>query len=55
MWGWGKSVAEHAAATAWTTWPPPEKPPTVVDPPPGRAARPFEAGRAEWFDSGSGR
>ncbi|WP_218720466.1 hypothetical protein [Nocardia sp. MH4] len=33
MWNWGKSVAEHAAAAAWTTWPPAETRPTIVDPP----------------------
>ncbi|MEV4126382.1 hypothetical protein [Nocardia sp. NPDC049707] len=32
MWGWSSRVAEHAAATSWTSWQTRETEPTVVDP-----------------------
>lgn len=32
MWGWSSRVAEHAAATSWTSWQTVETEPTVVDP-----------------------
>ncbi|MEV0293466.1 hypothetical protein [Nocardia sp. NPDC050710] len=32
MWEWGRRVAEHAAAAAWTSWQTVETGPTVLDP-----------------------
>lgn len=32
MWGWSTTVAEHAAAAAFTRWPVTEPEPTIVDP-----------------------
>ncbi|AFT99124.1 hypothetical protein O3I_005810 [Nocardia brasiliensis ATCC 700358] len=32
MWGWSTTIAEHAAAGAFTRWPVTEPEPTIVDP-----------------------
>ncbi|WP_069163240.1 hypothetical protein [Nocardia altamirensis] len=32
MWNWSKSVAERAAAAAWTSWRNHEPRPTILDP-----------------------
>ncbi|MFD0365710.1 hypothetical protein ACFQZZ_30100 [Nocardia sp. GCM10030253] len=32
MWEWGRTVAEQAAAAAWTSWQTEQPQPTVVDP-----------------------